>query len=127
MWGVSFFGGVLAFALVTGLFQAAMLRAPWRRVLSWTTWNVVALAAGVLAAAMSSMVIGPATFRPRVPLLFYLMAFVIYPGVAGLTIGLVTVGPLGEAHDARPRRHRLTVERRRSDRGCGGLRVQGWK
>ena len=94
MWALSYIGGVLAFALVTGLFQAAMLRAPWQRVVSWTTWNVVAIAAGILAAGASSIGIGPTAFRPRVPLLFYVFVFVIYPGIAGLTIGLVTVGPL---------------------------------
>jgi hypothetical protein len=90
---VSYIGGVLALALVTGLFQAAMLRAPWRRALSWTMWNIVAIAAGILAGAVSSMAIQPTAFR-HTPFLFYLLAFVIYPGVAGLTIGLVTFGPL---------------------------------
>jgi hypothetical protein len=91
---VSYIGGVLVFALITGLFQAAMLRAPWRRVMSWTVWNVAAIAAGILAAAVSSIGIGPTAFRPHSPFLFYLMVFVIYPGVAGLTTGLVTVAPL---------------------------------
>jgi len=94
LWVVSYIGGVVAFALVTGLFQAAMLCAPWRRVLSWTMWNIAAIAAGILAGAESSMGIEPTAFRPHTPALFYLLVFVIYPGVAGLTIGLVTVGPL---------------------------------
>lgn len=90
--------GVLMLGAFVGMTQAFAVRASRSGALRLMLWNALSIAAGIACGAMAGGIAVALTgaTRIRTPLEFFALSAVV-AAVAGLAIGLVSVGPLTNA------------------------------